>query len=190
MLGTPSLALQSLLPYPGLSAVVGPLSECRAALRVIPRSTDLSRPRRVLYDELVEGVVKDPLCGLFGLSLAELRSFWSWAPAVNYLMFTLLRQHRLRWLGHVHRMPDSRIPKDLLYGELAAGRRPAGRPQQVATERRAHRKQSDISSRPETENTCDLCNRDCLSRVGLYSHRRRQADNLDTTYGQPKPTEA
>ena len=25
-------------------------------------------------------------------------------------MFTLLRQHRLRWLRHVHRMVDGRIP--------------------------------------------------------------------------------
>ena len=44
-------------------------------------------------------------------------------------MFTLLRQSRLRWLGHVHRTPDGRIPKDLLYGELATGSRCTGRPQ-------------------------------------------------------------
>ena len=42
-------------------------------------------------------------------------------------MFTLLRQRRLRWLGHVHRMEDGRIPKDLLYGELESGSRPVGR---------------------------------------------------------------
>ena len=29
-------------------------------------------------------------------------------------MYTLLRQRRLRWLGHVHRMEDGRIPKDIL----------------------------------------------------------------------------
>ena len=44
-------------------------------------------------------------------------------------MFTLLRQRRLRWLGHVYRMEDGRIPKDILYGELASGRRSKGRPQ-------------------------------------------------------------
>lgn len=44
-------------------------------------------------------------------------------------MFTLLRQRRLRWLGHVRRMEDGRIPKDLLYGELATGARNRGRPQ-------------------------------------------------------------
>ncbi|XP_066282992.1 uncharacterized protein [Branchiostoma lanceolatum] len=44
-------------------------------------------------------------------------------------MFTLLRQRRLRWLGHVRRMEDGRIPKDLLYGELISGKRRTGRPQ-------------------------------------------------------------
>ncbi|KAI8515730.1 hypothetical protein Bbelb_065430 [Branchiostoma belcheri] len=43
-------------------------------------------------------------------------------------MYTLLKQHRLRWLGHVCRMPDGRIPKDLLYCELASGTRARGRP--------------------------------------------------------------
>ena len=43
-------------------------------------------------------------------------------------MYTLLRHRRLRWLGHVRRMEDGRIPKDILYGELALGRRTTGRP--------------------------------------------------------------
>ena len=43
-------------------------------------------------------------------------------------MTDLLRQRRLRWLGHVCRMEDGRIPKDLLFGELATGSRPRGRP--------------------------------------------------------------
>jgi hypothetical protein len=43
-------------------------------------------------------------------------------------LYTLLRQRRLRWLGHVHRMADGRILKDLLYGELSCGKRALGRP--------------------------------------------------------------
>ena len=43
-------------------------------------------------------------------------------------MHLMLCQRRLRWLGHVHRMDDGRIPKDIMYGELASGRRPTGRP--------------------------------------------------------------
>lgn len=43
-------------------------------------------------------------------------------------MFAILTQRRLRWLGHVCRMDDGRIPKDVLYGELATGTRLTGRP--------------------------------------------------------------
>ena len=43
-------------------------------------------------------------------------------------MYALLTKIRLRWLGHVSRMEDDRIPKDVLYGELTIGTRPAGRP--------------------------------------------------------------
>lgn len=36
-------------------------------------------------------------------------------------MFTKLRLHRLRWLGHDGRMKYGRISKDILYEELIAG---------------------------------------------------------------------
>ena len=127
-------------------------------------------------------------------------------------MFTLLRQHRLHWLGHVYCMEDGRIPKDILYGELASGRRSKGRPQlrykdvckrdmkalDINTEssedlaayrmmwrstlnqhlekgekklvnaevgKRACRKERNNSNIPETTNKCDLCGRDCFSRM-------------------------
>lgn len=43
-------------------------------------------------------------------------------------LFALLSQRRLRWLGYVRRMDDGRIPKHILYGELATGSRRTGRP--------------------------------------------------------------
>ena len=43
-------------------------------------------------------------------------------------VFSLLKRAQLRWAGHVYRMDDSRIPKQLLYGELASGTRKRGRP--------------------------------------------------------------
>ena len=44
-------------------------------------------------------------------------------------LYTLFKQRRMRWLGHVTWMKDGRIPKDLLYGKLATGKRPTRRPQ-------------------------------------------------------------
>ena len=43
-------------------------------------------------------------------------------------LFAMLTARRLRWLGHVTRMDNSRIPKNLLFSELASGTRPIGRP--------------------------------------------------------------
>ena len=43
-------------------------------------------------------------------------------------MVTPLRQRGLRRHGHVTRMKDGRIPKDMLYAELAEGKRATGRP--------------------------------------------------------------
>ena len=40
------------------------------------------------------------------------------------LMYTLLKQRRLRWFSHVVRMDNGPFPKNLLYGKLANGKRP------------------------------------------------------------------
>ena len=36
-----------------------------------------------------------------------------------YTIYKLIKQWRMQWPGHVTRMEDGRIPKNLLYGELA-----------------------------------------------------------------------
>ena len=40
----------------------------------------------------------------------------------------IVRKMQLRWAGHVARMSDNRIPKQLLFGELTIGTRNVGRP--------------------------------------------------------------
>ena len=40
----------------------------------------------------------------------------------------ILRQRHIRWLGHVHRMENGLIPKDVSCKEVANVRRPRGRP--------------------------------------------------------------
>jgi len=39
-----------------------------------------------------------------------------------------MKQRRLRWLGHVRRMEDGRLPKHILYGEFYNMPRRTGRP--------------------------------------------------------------
>ena len=43
-------------------------------------------------------------------------------------LYLILRSRCLRWLGHVACMDNSRIPKQILYGELSEGTHNAGRP--------------------------------------------------------------
>ena len=43
-------------------------------------------------------------------------------------MYELLIQRNLRWVGHIHRMDDSRLPKQILYSQLKEGLPGIGRP--------------------------------------------------------------
>ena len=46
--------------------------------------------------------------------------------AMMQSVHTLLKLAQLRWTGHVKRMPDERLPKKVLYGELQEGKRSQG----------------------------------------------------------------
>ena len=59
--------------------------ECRMALRNLLGSSDLSRPRKELYRELVVGSASDPLSEWRGWTAEEIRSHWNWAPGSSFL---------------------------------------------------------------------------------------------------------
>ena len=40
----------------------------------------------------------------------------------------MILKSRLRWVGHVIRMKDNRLPKQLTFGKLASGKQKQGRP--------------------------------------------------------------
>ena len=90
-------------------------------------------------------------------------------------MYTLLKQRCLRWLDLVSRMEDGRIPEDLLYGELATGKRPTGRPQ-------LHLKdicKRDVKARAFNTDTwetlaCDRCAWRQKVQKGLSSYKNTQ----------------
>ena len=70
-----------------------------------------------------------PACRILGITWQDKVTNTSvLGRAGSHSIHLLLCQRRLRWLGHVHCMGDGRIPKDVLYRELATGHRPAGRP--------------------------------------------------------------
>ena len=52
---------------------------------------------------------------------SEIRS-WAGIPTIEFMLL----HRQLRWLGHVIRMPHSRLPHCVLYGQLKLGRRSVG----------------------------------------------------------------
>ena len=55
------------------------------ALHRLPRSSDLSQPRKELNRELVVGSTSDPLVERLGWSLRKIRSQLNWAPGSSFL---------------------------------------------------------------------------------------------------------
>ena len=99
--------------------------------------------RGCIISTLLYGSVLDNTCGtgkrldLFDLRCLRriLSIFWQDRITNSAVLeragipsiYTLLRQRRLWWICHVRPMDEGRIPKELLYGELAQGKRPVRR---------------------------------------------------------------
>ena len=87
-------------------------------------------------------------CGLYQRHIKKLKAFHQrclraicgikWQDLVSDLevlqrcktisIETNIRHRQLRWCGHIARMSDQRLAKQLLYEELKTGKRPQGRP--------------------------------------------------------------
>lgn len=121
----------------------------------------------------------------------------------------LVGQSRLRWLGHLRRMSDNRLPKCILYGELQVGQRKQGGPlkrfkdvlhedlkvlhiqnnwEELAVDRSNWRKTIKNYRgvvKPQRRNVggpfeCPECGRIITSQIGLFSHRRTHKSRLST----------
>ena len=80
--------------------------ECRAAIRNLPGSSDLSQPRKELYRELVVGSALDPLSEQFGWTAGEIRSHWNWAPWSSFFNNS---EFSLTWRLARNALPPSRL---------------------------------------------------------------------------------
>ncbi|XP_061891552.1 dickkopf-related protein 3b isoform X2 [Entelurus aequoreus] len=117
----------------------------------------------------------------------------------NYHPAPTITQHQLRWLGHVIRMPEERLPRKVLYGQLHLGHRLAGGPKKrykdqmktvmkkcglnptqledTAVQRSTWRQllQQGVHKLEEDrsgQRARKRQRRSCGSRIGLFSHMR------------------
>ncbi|KAL9970161.1 hypothetical protein ACROYT_G022489 [Oculina patagonica] len=88
---------------------------------------------------------------------------------------TTTRKAQLRWAGHVSRMPDDRIPKQLFYRELYSGKRTVG------GQRKRYKDSLKISLKDFNINTDSLESlasdrpswRQCITKTAQAAEKRR-----------------
>ena len=78
-----------------------------------------------------------------------------------------LQGKRLRWLGHVFRMPSNRLPKKLLFGEVK-GLRPPGRPRSSFNDVALLR--CMIVNTVELVDRIEMRKTDCFGKTRLVPH--------------------
>ena len=106
----------------------------------------------------------------------------------------LLVQRQLRWLGHVIRLPDNRLPRRLLNGELSQGQRSVGHPKRRFSDyiritlQKCNIQLSDLEA-SATEMSGGLCVKRAYSMNGWIntSMKRRTARHASTAKTKTGP---
>ena len=94
----------------------------------------------------------------------------------------MILKSQLRWVGHVTRMDDHRLPKQLLYGELSSGKRNTGRPRKRFKDCvKAHLTHADIPPKMLEPETMDKSQWRSLTLQAQTNFEDQRRENITET---------
>jgi len=104
---------------------------------------------------------------------------------------TLLKKAQLRWARHIQRMPDHRIPKQLLYGELCEGKRSRGWPKlRYKDTLKATLKSFNINTEQWEDMACERATWRSLLTSGAAAHEKHRTAEAAEKRKQRKQRDA
>lgn len=91
---------------------------------------------------------------------------------------SIILKHRLRWVGHLARMDDNRLPRQILYSELEEGKRPKGAPKRRYKDQlKTSLKQVDIDIMSWENDAKDRSNWRTLIHEGTKTFERKRIES-------------
>ena len=95
----------------------------------------------------------------------------------------VILKSRLRWVGHVTRMEDNRLPKQLMFGELASGKRKQGRPLKRYKDRvKASISHAEITAKELEPHAHDRTGWRTLTRHAMGTFEERRCTQIEEAF--------